>query len=117
MKGDEYSGIVFWNYCGFSKSEHDLILENVKRIILTQKGERVGEPDFGSNVKTFLFMPQVFVSDIINEIKNSIEKFEPRVKVESCTISSTEDEVVKIDLKLNIISTNESENLEVEVAI
>lgn len=118
MKGDEFSGYSFYNskYFGFSKTEKELIEENVKRILLTRKGERVGEPEFGSNLKMFLFMPQIFVTDVLEEIKYSIEKFEPRVKVISCSlISAGQDEVVKIKLDLEIIS--ESKNITIEVNV
>lgn len=117
MKGDDFSGFTFYNKntIGFSKSESDLIVENVKRILLTRKGERVNEPDFGSNLKLFLFMPQVMVSDLIQEIKYSIEKFEPRVKVLACSlISAGQDEVIKIKLDLELLS-KEKINVEVNV--
>lgn len=119
MKGDSFSGITFYdkNSIGFSNDEKELIIENVKRILLTRKGERVNDPEFGSNVKLFLFMPQVMVSDLIQEIKYSIEKFEPRVKVLSCSlISAGQDEVIRIKLVLEILS-NSSENVNVEVDV
>jgi len=119
MKGDDFSGICFYDKktVGFSKNEKELIMENVKRILLTRKGERVGNPDFGSNLKIFLFMPQVMVSDLIEEIKYSVEKFEPRVKVKSCTLASdkvAQDDVVKINLILELIN---KENITVEVEV
>ena len=120
MKGDDFSGITFYdkNTIGFSKSEKELIIENVKRILLTRKGERVNNPDFGSNVKLFLFMPQVMVSDLMQEIKYSIEKFEPRVKVLSCSlISAGQNEIVRIKLNLAITSEDSSENINVEVNV
>lgn len=119
MKGDEYSGYTYFdNDIHFSKSEKELITENIKRILLTQKGERVGEPDFGSNVKTYLFMPQVFVSDVIDEIKNSIERCEPRVSVKSCSlISADQNDIVNIKLELELKSEDNSKSLEIEVAI
>ena len=120
MKGAEFSGITFYNRnsIGFSNNEKELIIENVKWILLTRKGERVNDPEFGSNVKLFLFMPQVMVTDLIQEIKYSIEKFEPRVKVLSCTLTSAEqNEVVRIKLDLEIISKEKTEKVDVEVNI
>lgn len=120
MKGDDYSGYVFWNKNGFvfSQSEKELIKENIKRILTTRKGERVNNPNFGSLVKTFLFMPQVYASDIMNEIKFSIEKWEPRVKVNACTLESNgQDDVVKIKLDLLIRTPDGVENLDTEVEV
>lgn len=123
MKGDDYSGIVFWgdkNGFVYSKSEKELIKENIKRILTTRKGERVNNPAFGSRLKEFLFMPQIYVDDLLLEIRSSIEKWEPRVKVKSCTISSNvllQQDVVDIKLELLIKTPDGVEILETEVEV
>lgn len=122
MKGDDYSGFVFWDKKGivFSKDEKELIKENIKRILTTRKGERVNNPAFGSRVKEFLFMPQMYVDDLLLEIKSSIEQWEPRVKVNSCTVSSNtllQQDVVNIKLELLINTPDGVETLETEVEI
>ena len=119
MKGDEFSGLVFYNKNGavFSKSEAQLIGENIKRILTTRPGERVGEPDFGSHVLDYIFMPQLSIDDLIAEIINSINTQEPRVTVNSCTLTSaTKDDVIKINLDLTL-NTENKENLQIGVAI
>ena len=62
------------NGIGFSSTENKLILENVKRILLTKRGERVKELEFGSSVKEYLFMPEINIDDVLLEVKNSIER-------------------------------------------
>ena len=119
MKVDEFSGLVFYNKNGavFSKTEAQLIGENIKRILTTRPGERVGEPDFGSHVLDYIFMPQLSIDDLIAEIINSINKQEPRVTVNSCTLTSaTKDDVIKINLDLTL-NTENKENLQIGVAI
>jgi phage baseplate assembly protein W len=111
MKGDEFSGLVFYDENGmvFSKSEFQLIGENIKRILNTRKGERVGEPDFGSNVMTYLFMPDMLCSDLIAEIISSIQRNEPRVIVNNCTLKSAgQDDIVRIELDLTLRSNREN---------
>ena len=119
MKGDEYSGLVFYgeNGMAYSKSEAHLIGENIKRILTTRPGERVGEPDFGSNVMKYLFMPQLYIDDLIAEIITSVERQEPRVTVNSCTLTSADQQdVVRINLDLTIKSSK-GERFEIGVAI
>jgi phage baseplate assembly protein W len=119
MKGDEFSGLVFYDKKGvtYSKNEAQLIAENIKRIITTRPGERVGEPEFGSNVLTYLFMPQVYIKDVIAEIISSVNKQEPRVTVNSCTLKSAgQDDVIHINLDITL-NTESKENLEIGVAI
>lgn len=123
MKGDDYSGYVFWenkNGIVFSKDEKELIKENIKRILTTRKGERVNNPEFGSRLKEFLFMPQMYVDDLMLEIRSSIEQWEPRVKVKTCTLSSNvllQQDVVDVKLELLIKTPDGVEILETEVAV
>jgi phage baseplate assembly protein W len=119
MKGDEFSGIVFYDKNGgiFSKSEVQLIGENIKRILTTRPGERVAEPEFGSHVMDFIFMPQLNVGDMIAEIIYSINKQEPRVTVNSCTLSAAgQDDIIHISLDLTL-NTKEAEELTLGVTI
>jgi len=119
MKGDEFSGIVLYDKNGavFSSTETQLIAENIKRILTTRKGERVGEPEFGSNVMTYLFMPQMYCSDLIAEIINSINSQEPRVTVNSCTLeSANQDDEINILLDISLNTANK-DNLTIGVTL
>lgn len=95
-------GLVLEGYTGinFSKSEDELILENVKRILLTNRGERVMELEFGSDVRKYLFMPEMRINDVLLEVKNSIERCEPRVKVLEATLKYSKDEEYTIRVVL-----------------
>lgn len=95
-------GLVLEGYTGinFSKSEDELILENVKRILLTNRGERVMELEFGSDVRKYLFMPEMRINDVLLEVKNSIERCEPRVKVLEATLKYSKDEEYTIGVVL-----------------
>ncbi len=119
MKGDEFSGVVIYNEKGasFSKNEAELIKENIKRILTTRPGERVAEPEFGSHVMDYIFMPQLSINDLIAEIITSINKNEPRVTVNSCTLTSAnQEDVVNISLDLTI-NNKTADNLTVGVSI
>lgn len=104
---NEYSGLCVYdtNGASYSRSDFQLISENIKRILMTRKGERVDNPEFGSDAQKFLFMPQLSIDDLIAEIKNSVERWEPRVTVNSCTLSkATQDDVVEIKLDVTLKS-------------
>lgn len=121
MKGEEFSGYVFYgkNGISFSSSKEETISENIKRILSTRKGERLCEPEFGSRVKELLFLPQARISELIDEVKSSVERWEPRVQVVSCELTSTQEslqqDVIYLKLELLIKSTNEIINTEVNI--
>lgn len=110
MGSSDYSGICIYdtNGASYSKSDFQLISENIKRILMTRKGERPNNPEFGSEVQRFIFMPQLSIDDLIAEIKRSVERWEPRVTVISCTLSrATQEDVVDIDLVVRLKSGKE----------
>jgi phage baseplate assembly protein W len=88
----------------FSSTEDKLILENVKRILLTKRGERVKELEFGSDIREYLFLPEMRIDDILTEAKNSIERCEPRVKVLEAKLIYSQDEEFKIQITLKKVS-------------
>ena len=64
---------------------HDLrsIDQSVENILLTAKGEKPFDPDFGSNLRRLLFElnTSVTASMVENEIKTALRVYEPRVNV------------------------------------
>lgn len=69
------------------------VKQALKLLINTQYYEKPFNPEFGSNIRSLLFQP--FSLDSANrlqsEIKQTIENFEPRVKIESILVDPNLD--------------------------
>ena len=119
MADEKFSGFVFYDKEGipFSKNENELISENIRRILMTRRGERVNNLAFGSDLKRYIFLPGITANDLISEMKNSITRCEPRVTVESCTLSKSElqEDILNVNLIIRIKSSGELEALTVSV--
>jgi len=59
----------------------EAIKQSIRNIILTNKGERPFEPNFGSNLRRYLFenFSLITKDQIETEIRTAINTFEPRV--------------------------------------
>ena len=59
------------------------IKQAIVNLLLTNKGERVYQPDYGSDLRKFLFEPMDFATAaaIQNKILSTLSKFEPRIGV------------------------------------
>lgn len=68
-------------------SDLDAIKNSIKNIILTPRGSRPFNPEFGSNIISLLFELADTTTEVSirDEIIKSIRKFEPRVKELSVT--------------------------------
>lgn len=94
--------------------KNKLIAEEIKRILLTRPGERVGKPEFGSRLLELIFEPETSINDVCAVIKYSIEQnLGEYVSVEECTLMSKNQETINIMLKLKI--NNEIIETEVEI--
>ena len=64
------------------------ISRSVRNLILTTQGERPFQPVLGSNVNNLLFdnMDKLTAAALKDEIRNTIENYEPRVEIEEIIV-------------------------------
>jgi len=64
------------------------IARSVRNLILTTQGERPFQPVLGSNVNNLLFenMDKLTAAALKDEIRNTIENYEPRVEIEDIIV-------------------------------
>ena len=69
------------------------IARSVKNIVLTIPGEKPFDPRFGSRITDLLFenVDEITAINIETEIRNSIERYEPRVKLTSVIVQADID--------------------------
>ena len=75
----------------FQTSEQ--VKSNIKNLLLTKKGERILQPEFGSGLQSLLFEPNVddFESRIEDTINESLEQWLPYVTAEEIEVDSSNE--------------------------
>lgn len=75
---------------------------NLLLLLLTRKGERYYNPEFGTNLLKFIFEPNnsMTAKDIESEIKRVVNKYIPVLTIDSVSFNDTDDE--KDDTRLNV---------------
>jgi phage baseplate assembly protein W len=84
----------------FNTDSDLLILESsVRMLLLTAKGERLMEPDYGTNLRRILFEFNVSGIDsmVQEEIVSAITTWEPRVQLTSVAVARTTDKAVVVN--------------------
>lgn len=77
-----------------SRQEDDRLIKNdILQLLLTIPGERVMRPDFGVNLRNFVFeqLTQVDLFSLQDEITEAITVQEPRVSVNSVELTRDDD--------------------------
>jgi phage baseplate assembly protein W len=69
------------------------VIRSIRNLLLTQHYERLFNPDLGSKVSFLLFEPitPLTASQLENQIKITIENFEPRAKIESVKVQASDE--------------------------
>lgn len=70
------------------------VINSIKNIVSTNHYEKPFQPDFGSNVRRMLFenLDIITASALEREIQQSINNYEPRVKLLSVSVAPDTDE-------------------------
>lgn len=81
-------------YAGFTSLDYkSLIRASIQRILMTNPGERLMLPDFGCDLRKFVFEQgdSILGTRIIQEICRALNKWEPRITVGNVDIQMMED--------------------------
>jgi hypothetical protein len=75
---------------GINQVKSDLLV-----LLLTEPGERVMLPEFGTPLKKFLFEPSTssLVDSVKDAISNSIKTWEPRIAVSQIEVTNSADSI------------------------
>ena len=91
------------------------ITESIRLILATAPGERPMRPEFGCGVHEFVFAPAnaTTAGDISYAVKVALERWEPRIELQSVTVRFDEVEygVLYIDISYTLRGTNSPRNL------
>ena len=85
------------------------IKADLLHLILTNKGERLYLPDFGTNLRKYLFDPYdgITESEIKSEISEAIKKYIPNLKVDSITFEEASQSQYGAVVKLEYTITED----------
>lgn len=97
------------------------IKADLVHLLLTNKGERLYLPDFGANLRQYLFEPNddIAANAIRNEINSAIKTFIPNLNVTQLTVTKSENNehavVVRIDYLVTVSALQSADFVELEI--
>lgn len=93
----------------------DSVKMALRNLILTNKYERLRNPNFGGNIRQYLFEPfsPTVVSNIKLQIESLIGNYEPRVRlIDTKVTADEENNAINIRIIFSINLSQENEELE-----
>jgi phage baseplate assembly protein W len=93
----------------FNQSYDNLVQlkSNVRNLLLTKKGERLGQPTFGTNLHRLLFDPndEELEQKIYDTIDNSIRTWLPQLSIKEINIEATDEMKNNNSINVSIVFT------------
>jgi len=83
------------------------IKSDLVHLLLTNKGERLYLPDFGANLRKYIFEPndEASANAIKNEINEAIKTYIPNLKVTQLTVTPSEESIYAVVVRIDYIVT------------
>lgn len=81
-------------YLQMTQITKDALGSNLLLLLLTQKGERYYEPDYGTNLLKYIFEPSddITIGDIEKEIKDTVGLYIPSLTIDKIRFQQFKDE-------------------------
>lgn len=97
-----------------NKNMLDVVKQNLKTLVLTDRGERIMLPDFGVGLKKFLFenFSQTTEMQIKSEVSSQVRKYMPFVSIESINVledtTNLNNLIVQINFSVPALNTRDT---------
>ena len=113
----------------FSKNGQKMLLgsdgtdvrESLEILLSTLVGERLYRPDFGCDLKRFMFeeVNSALATEIREMIVATVNAYEPRVEITKITITEAEESAytLVINIDYRIVATNSAESMVYSLAL
>ena len=93
-------------YFELNKTDKEAIKADLLHLLLTNKGERLYMPDFGSDLKKFIFQPNdnITHNEIKDNLNETIKKYLPNLLIDSIDFKKNDiEELIIVELKYTVI--------------
>jgi phage baseplate assembly protein W len=92
-------------YFQMNKTDKDAIRADLLHLLLTNKGERLYLPDFGSDLKKFIFEPNDAIThaDIRNNLNDTIKLYIPNLIINDISFRNDDiEELIIVELTYTV---------------
>jgi phage baseplate assembly protein W len=85
---------------------NDEIRSSLTHLLLTNKGERYYKPDFGTNLRNFIFNPNdnTTYEAMREEVKTAVNRYFPQLQITDIIINANPNNERSVDLQIKYIN-------------
>ena len=92
------------------------VKSNILNVLLTERGERLNQPEFGVGLKGLLFENNVNTDELTQRISEQLDEYVPDVEILNLTSDFIKDQhLLQIKLEYAVIYSNEKDAIKVNI--
>jgi len=97
------------DFIKLNDNDADAIKADLMHLLLTNKGERLYLPDFGTNLRKFIFEPNdsLTFSDVKAEINETVNKYIPKLKITTISVEESNEAEYTTIVKLDYVVSDD----------
>jgi phage baseplate assembly protein W len=103
----------------YRKKDASAVKQSIKTLLLTNRFEKPFRPQFGANLQSLLFglADGLTGKDITERIKESIEAFEPRARLQKLKVTSVPDRnSIRVRVEFKVVNSTRIEVIETQIS-
>tara|TARA_B110000977_G_scaffold162714_1_gene208329 strand:- start:231 stop:647 length:417 start_codon:yes stop_codon:yes gene_type:complete len=96
--------------------DEDSVKESIRNLVLTDRGERLMQPNLGGNINAMLFenITPAILMLIQNQVRTTVELYEPRAElIDVIATSNIDDNTVRVKIMFYITNVQQPITLDV----
>jgi len=96
-------------FLDLNSDQNVAIKADLMHLILTRRGQRLYNPDFGTNLLKFIFEPEddMTLSGIKEELTNVVKKYLPRLTITNIAVEQSEESEYAAVVNINYTITDD----------
>jgi phage baseplate assembly protein W len=80
-------------FLNLNETDQNAIKADLMHLLLTRKGQRLYNPDFGTDLLKYIFEPndERTLSEVKEEVASSVKKYLPKLLITNLTVTKSDD--------------------------
>jgi phage baseplate assembly protein W len=95
-------------FLNLNSDEQRAIKADLMHLLLTRKGQRLYNPDFGTDLLKYIFEPNdtLTLDAITDEVRTSVNKYLPNLNIKNLSVTPSEDNEYVATIRLDYTITD-----------
>lgn len=97
-------------FLNLNADDQRAIKADLMHLLLTRKGQRLYNPDFGTNILNYIFEPNdtLTLNDLKEEVTASVKKYLPKLIIKNVSVTFSEDNEYVATIRIDYTITDDA---------